>query len=700
MSSKTDDTVLVIDDDDLFRHSMVKYLEDSDFSILQAENGRLGLDTFRREKPGIVLVDLRMPETNGFEVLASVREEAPETPIIVISGEGVLDDAIKALKLGAWDYLTKPIHNMELLRHTIGKALERAEIVRSNERYQKHLENQAIKLKQLGEELLQDIKQRKETEEKLRQSEERYRKILEEIEEIYYEVDLTGAFTFFNEAVVRSLGYSKDELMGMTYRQYLDSKNAEQVYEYYNRVYKTDLPATFDYEMTKRDGTCRQIESSISLIKDKNGDPIGFRGIAHDISRRKQIERNLKIAQESAEIANITKSEFLANISHEIRTPLNAILGMTEVLQETETTMAQREYLNIIKNSGDTLLMIITDILDFTKIESGKFKLEEIDFKIRDNIGETLKGFVSMSHDKGLTLAFDVDPDVPDEVIGDPYRLRQILVNLVGNAIKFTHEGEAVVKVGVDAKEGKRISLHFQIKDTGIGINEEKQKIIFDAFSQADSSTTREFGGIGLGLSISSRLVKLTNGRIWVESWPGKETTVHFTTWFTMITPSPDKSLTVPQLDILGLPILVVESNATQSLIMERVLSNWGTKPEIAKDGSSAIRALEKAKQQENDFKIVLVDFGLPDMDGFTLSRKIKDDLGDRSPGIILLSSMGQGGDAEHCRELGISAYLLKPVKHSELLGSIQATLYQKEDGTEEPTLVTRHTFRENQASS
>jgi signal transduction histidine kinase len=282
----------------------------------------------------------------------------------------------------------------------------------------------------------------------------------------------------------------------------------------------------------RSDGTTYYVESNISLIRDSTGKAVGFRGISRDVTKRIQAEKRLQEAMEAAEAANRSKGEFLANMSHEIRTPMNGIIGMTELTLDTDLTSQQREYLSMVKASADSLLSLLNDILDFSKIEAGKLDLEFITFQLRDSIDDTLKALSMRARQKGLNLSCSVDPEVPDALIGDPGRLRQILINLVGNAIKFTGSGEVVVRVASEARTQDQALLRFSVTDTGIGIPAEKQQIIFEAFSQADGSTTRRYGGTGLGLTISAKLVGMMGGSIWVESQPETGSTFHFTARF------------------------------------------------------------------------------------------------------------------------------------------------------------------------
>jgi two-component system sensor histidine kinase/response regulator len=563
----------------------------------------------------------------------------------------------------------------ETFNHMAAQVFEQHELLETRVRER----TEALSL--ANAELEAEIAEREQAQKALQESGELVRLLLDGAPEAIYGIDVGGNTTFCNAACLRMLGYeAASELLGknmhaIAHHTRIDGTPypVEECSIYL--ALKTGNDAHIDGEMLwRKDGSGFSVEAWSRPIHRADA-IIGSVVTFIDVTERKLAEQALRNAKAAAEEGNRAKSEFLANMSHEIRTPLNGVIGMTDLALGTELTPEQHEYLSTVKLSADSLLSVINDVLDFSKMEAGRSELDIGDFDLRGNLETTMRTLALAADRKGLELLCEVSPDLPKVVKGDPNRLRQILINLVGNAVKFTSDGEVLVTVEACGPPSVNSLLHFTVSDTGIGVPADKQKRIFDPFTQADNTTTRVYGGTGLGLAISKRLVELMGGRIWVESRAGGGSHFHFTV---SLPPSecPIEPHALPLSEIpRDVRVLIVDDNRTNRRILLDHFKNWTMRAEAVESGELALSALSAAQRAGDPYRLILTDVHMPAMDGFDLIQEIgrRDEL--KPATIMMLSSGGQGGDSARCEELGVAAFILKPIRGAELQAAIARAL-------------------------
>jgi PAS domain S-box-containing protein len=627
-----------------------KKLQRAGYVVDIASDGEQGVAKFEADSYDLMFVDQNLPVYDGLEVIRILGSKGILPPTIMITGTGDEKVAVEAMKLGAGDYIVKDVGAgyIELLPSAIEKMLRQHRA----------------------------IEEKRQAEEALRKSEEGFRKLFEQSNDAIF-IHQAGRIIDVNQRACEMLGYGKEQLLTMEiadlYPQegFTESSKKITTPQGLNSIESI----LFETVFRKADGTVVAVEISSAII-DREHKVI--QGIARDITERKRTEAELQKAKEEAETANRTKTEFLASMSHEIRTPMNAIIGMADLLLETQLTPDQQQYVQVFQSAGENLLTIINDIIDISKVEAGHVQLETIDFDLTDIIEKICDVMAVRAHEKGLELVYSAMPDVPTDLLGDPTRLRQILVNLIGNAIKFTEKGQVFIQVESHGQKNGNIELLFSITDTGIGIAPEQIGTVFDAFTQADSSITRKYGGTGLGLSISKQLVALMGGHMMVESKPGQGSTFSFTAQFGIQT-EPKGYIEKIALDMKGVKVLVVDDNETNRMILRNTLSKLGAIITESDSGEHGLAEFKRAMETADPYQLALIDHRMPGMDGFELAKHIKETMGNiKNTAVMMLTSDNRSGDRALCKEFDITFYLVKPVKKAELLVAIATIMGRK----------------------
>ncbi len=550
-----------------------------------------------------------------------------------------------------------------------------------------------------------DISERKQVEEKLLESNQFVQQIINSAQEgvIVYDRDLR--YLVWNRFMERLTGITSEKVLGKHPSEIFPFLQAEGIVERLESVLSGEVEVfdivdfPFTIPTTGKTGWASDLSSPLLNVR---GEITGITATVRDITDRKTFELELHEAKEAAESANIAKSTFLANMSHEIRTPMNGVIGFTNLLMETDLSDEQRQFAEIVRKSGENLLELINDILDFSKIEAGKLDIEIIDFDLRSTVEDTGELLAMRAADAGLELICNIAPTVPSKLKGDPGRVRQIIINLAGNAIKFTHEGEVEICAETESESAESVMIRFSVRDTGIGIPEDRRAAIFTPFTQADGSTTRKYGGTGLGLSISRQLAELMGGEIGVESEAGKGSTFWFTARFEKQIHTKQSPEVLERADITSARILVVDVNATNRTVITTMLNSWGCRFEAAGDGETALKLLHKAVEQNDPFSVALLDQQMPGIGGRELGRRIKADTLLKSTLLIMLASLGQRGDAAALKQIGFDGYLAKPIRQSQLYDCIALVLDRAKQITEVSTpevskgIVTRYTVAES----
>jgi two-component system, sensor histidine kinase and response regulator len=635
--------ILLVDDDEddyVVTRELVAELGSGRYELEWIPTFDEALVAIKRKAHDAYFFDYQLGERTGLDLLREALANGCIAPVIMLTG---LDDRqvdVEVMKAGASDYLIKGQINAALFDRTVRHAIERLQTFKA-----------------------------------LRESEERFRSSMEYAAIGMALVAPDGRWLRVNRALCKITGFSEVELLATNFQSITHPGDLE---EHLNKIRKL-LAGEFDsFEMEKRyihkDTHLVWIQLNVSLLRDAAGQPLYLISQIQDITERKRQASELAIARDVALESARLKAEFLANMSHEIRTPMNGIIGMTGLLLDSQLNIEQREFVDTIRTCGDTLLTLINDILDLSKIEAGKLTFETINFDLRSVIEGVAELLAERAQSKQLELVALVEQGVCTALRGDPGRLRQVLLNLVSNAIKFTEHGEVFVQAVRDSETDQQVTVRFTMRDTGIGISEEGCRRLFQAFSQADGSTTRKYGGTGLGLAISKRLVEMMGGEIGVNSTPGVGSTFWFTAKFEK-QPNTSMAVTQPPAGLPGIRVLVVDDNATNRHIIYQQLKSWGAASDEASGAGEALILLRREQASGQPFDLAVLDMQMPALDGLELARQIKADAAIAGTRLIMMTSRGQSEHDTEIRDSGVLLFLTKPVKQTKLYDAIVAAM-------------------------
>ena len=697
--STTAKKILAIDDDAAILGVMRRSLEGAGYAVETASSGREGLAKFSSANPDLVLTDLRMPDMDGLDVLCQLGETSPDTPVIVVSGQGSVADVVKVLRLGAWDYLVKPFADLAEVGRAAERCLDRAQLRRESRAYQAHIEEL---VKERTRDLDRELAERARVEDALRAERLRYEQVVELVADVVwtYETDPKGGYAegYIAPSVDRLLHLPKGTV-GNDFARFFRHVHPEDVERVKSAMAEAlrDRPALaeVDYRVKTGRGEERWFRSRGTVHPRPNGNAVLY-GITSDVTEQRRAEESLRASEamavelaKEAQEASEAKSRFMANVSHELRTPMNGVIGFAQLLACTPLDNEQKFLLDTLAKSGHALLRVINDILDFSRIEAGRLKIAETDFDLRALVEDFASSISLQAFEKKLQFGCTIAPEVPLALRGDPERIRQVMANLVGNAIKFTDRGEVAVAVGLgDASalksgdaEGEgavcgrenEVVLEFSVRDTGVGIPGDKLDAIFERFEQVDGSYTRRFGGTGLGLTISKALARLMGGDIFVESELDRGSTFRF-----VVPLGAREEMVGGRRKAVAGDVrmrksrgsaLVVEDNSVNQLAAELMLKELGIPSDAASNGAEALAAMGKTA-----YDIVFMDVQMPVMDGVEATRQIR--AGGWAAGkaatkptvpVIAMTAYAMQGDRERFLAEGMDDYLAKPVSLADL---------------------------------